>query len=83
MVWGTGENMHLVERFTRVNNNTIDYQFTLTDPTTFSRPFTASIPMTSLDGRMYEYACHEGNYAMANMLRGARSDEAAKEQSEQ
>ena len=83
MVLGTGENMHLVERFTRVNNNTIDYQLTLTEPTTFSRPFTASIPMTSLDGRMYEYACHEGNYAMANMLRGARSDEAAKEQSEQ
>ena len=83
MVWGTGENMHLVERFTRINDTTIDYHFTLTDPTTFSRPFTASIPMTSLDGRMYEYACHEGNYAMANMLRGARSDEAAKEQSEQ
>ena len=83
LVWGTGENMHLVERFTRVNDNTIDYQFTLTDPTTFSHPFTASIPMTSLDGRMYEYACHEGNYAMANMLRGARADEAAKERSKQ
>ena len=83
MVWGTGENMHLVERFTRINETTIDYEFTLTDPTTFSRPFTASIPMTSLDGRMYEYACHEGNYAMANMLRGARADEVAKEQSEQ
>ena len=73
MVWGTGENMHLVERFTRVNNNTIDYQFTLTDPTTFSRPFTASIPMTSLDGRMYEYACHEGNYGMTNILSAARN----------
>lgn len=77
MVWGTGKNMHMVERFTRVNKNTIDYEFTLTDPTTFARPFTASIPMTTLTTPMFEYACHEGNYAMANMLRGARADETA------
>ena len=79
MVWGTGKNMHMVERFTRVNENTIDYEFTLTDPTTFARPFTASIPMTTLTTPMFEYACHEGNYAMANMLRGARADETAGE----
>ena len=79
MVWGTGKNMHMVERFTRVNENTIDYEFTLTDPTTFTRPFTASIPMTTLTTPMFEYACHEGNYAMANMLRGARADETAGE----
>ena len=75
LVWGTGKHMGVVERFTRVGAGRIDYEFTLTDPTTFTRPFTASIPMTTLDGSMFEYACHEGNYAMANMLRGARQDD--------
>ena len=75
LVWGTGRHMGVVERFTRVGAGRIDYEFTLTDPTTFARPFTASIPMTTLDGSMFEYACHEGNYAMANMLRGARQDD--------
>lgn len=79
LVWGTGKHMTVVERFTRTNADTIDYEFTLTDPTTFEKPFTASIPMTPLDGSMFEYACHEGNYAMANMLRGARDDERAAE----
>ena len=77
LVWGTGKHMGVVERFTRVGAGRIDYEFTLTDPTTFARPFTASIPMTTLDGSMFEYACHEGNYAMANMLRGARQDDRA------
>ena len=77
LVWGTGQHMHLVERFTRVNADTIDYQFTLTDPTTFARPWTAAIPMTRLEGPMFEYACHEGNYAMGNMLRGARAEDKA------
>ena len=75
LAWGTGKHMGVVERFTRVGAGRIDYEFTLTDPTTFARPFTASIPMTTLDGSMFEYACHEGNYAMANMLRGARQDD--------
>ena len=79
LVWGTGRHMRVVERFTRTSDDTIDYEFTLSDPTTFERPFTASIPMTTLDGSMYEYACHEGNYAMANMLRGARDDDRAAE----
>ena len=79
LVWGTGKNMRVEERFTRVDADRIDYQFTVTDPTTFTRPFTASTPMTTLDGSMFEYACHEGNYAMANMLRGAREDERAAE----
>ena len=76
LVWGTGKHMTVVERFTR-RGDMIDYQFTLTDPTTFERPFTASIPMVPLEDPMYEYACHEGNYAMANMLSGARDQEAA------
>ena len=75
MVWGTGKHMTVVERFTRTGNM-IDYRFTLTDPTTFERPFTASIPMVPLEAPMFEYACHEGNYAMANMLSGARGHEA-------
>ena len=77
MVWGTGKHMRLIERFTRVDADTIDYQFTLTDPTTFARPWTAAIPMTRLEGQMFEYACHEGNYAMGNMLRGARAEDKA------
>ena len=72
-VYGTGRHMHLVERFTRVDADTIDYRFTVTDPTTFQRSWTASTPMVTLDGPLFEYACHEGNYAMVNMLSGARA----------
>ena len=74
-VYGTGRHMRLVERFTRVDAETIDYRFTVTDPTTFQRPWTASTPMVTLDGPLFEYACHEGNYAMVNMLSGARARE--------
>ena len=76
-VYATGSDLRLVERFTRVDENTIDYQFTVHDDSTFTRPWTASLPMTPLGGNLYEYACHEGNYAIANMLRGARAKEAA------
>ena len=74
-VYGASEAMRVEERFTRVDADTIDYQFTVTDPTTFEIPWTASIPMTSTDSPLFEYACHEGNYAMPNMLRGARERE--------
>ena len=77
VVFGIGENARIVERFTRVDANTIDYQVTVTDPTTFQSAWTASMPMTAIEGPLYEYACHEGNYAMRNMLSGARADEAA------
>ena len=76
-VYATGSDLRLVERFTRVDENTIDYQFTVHDPSTFAAPWTASLPMTALGGDLYEYACHEGNYAIANMLRGARAKDAA------
>jgi hypothetical protein len=69
---GSGVTMHLVERFTPVDKGRLDYQYTITDEDTFARPFTVAIPMKATDGRMYEYACHEGNYAMLNMLKGAR-----------
>ena len=58
---GARENMRLIERFTRTGPDTVDYRFTVEDPTTFTRAWTASIPMTTLSERIYEYACHEGN----------------------
>ena len=74
-VFGASEYTHLVERFTRVDEDTIDYQFTVTDPTEYARPWTAAIPMTQLEGLLFEYACHEGNYGLMNILAGARADE--------
>lgn len=74
-VFGAGQAMRLVERFTRIDDETLDYRFTVTDPTTFAEPWTASIPMTATDLPILEYACHEGNYSMSNMLRGARAQE--------
>jgi hypothetical protein len=71
-----GETMHAIERFTRVAANRIDYRFTITDPTTYTRPWTASLPLVNThDYVIYEYACHEGNYAIANALSGARAME--------
>ncbi len=65
-----------IERFTRVSNDTIDYRFTVEDPTIYTRPWTAVRPMPRLkDYVMYEYACHEGNYAMSNILSGQRTIE--------
>jgi hypothetical protein len=76
---GSGESLRLIERLTRTAADAIDYQFTIDDPTTFTRPWTVSMPMTRGSG-LFEYACHEGNYAMTNMLAGARAEEAAAEQ---
>jgi hypothetical protein len=72
---GADENLHLTERFTRVNPSTILYEFTVDDPTAFTRPWTAQIPMTRSKGPVFEYACHEGNYAMTDILAGARAAE--------
>ena len=77
VVFGISEHVRVIERFTRVDADTIDYRFTVVDPTTYTAPWTASIPMTAIDGPLFEYACHEGNYALPNMLRGARADERA------
>jgi hypothetical protein len=78
---GSGENLHLVERFTRVDNDTIDYQFTASDPTTWARSWTAGFPLTKMRDPLYEYACHEGNYrGMIGTLSGARAEENAAEQ---
>ena len=73
---GSSANMHLVERFTRVSADELLYEFTVTDPTSWSGPWTAQVQMNRTEEPMYEYACHEGNYSMASSLSGARAMEA-------
>jgi len=74
---GSGPSMRLIERYTPTDANTIDYQFTIDDPQTFTKPWTVSLPMRrQTDGiTIYEYACHEGNHAMEGILGGARAEE--------
>ena len=74
---GSSAKLHLVERFTRVNADTLRYEFTVEDPTAWSRPWSAEIPMRLSEAPMFEYACHEGNYGMTNLLAGARVEEQA------
>jgi hypothetical protein len=66
-----------VERFTRISPDMIDYRYTITDPTVFTRPFTVAIPMPRRDDKIYEYACHEGNHSIVGILAGARAEEKA------
>ena len=74
---GASENLKVTERFTRTGPDTILYRFTMEDPTVFTAPFTGELPYTKIDEMVYEYACHEGNYAMTNILSGERKREAA------
>ena len=76
---GSTEHMWLVERFSRVDAGTLLYEFTVTDPETWTSSWTASIPMRRTDVPMYEYACHEGNYGIEGILAGHRADEKAAE----
>ena len=69
---GTGPNMHLVERFTRIDTGTVAYEYTITDETVYTAPYTVLMPLRRLDGVLYEYACHEGNYGLTGILAGAR-----------
>jgi len=73
----TGKNMKLIEKFKRTDADTILYEFTVNDPSTYARPWTAQIPMSKTEGPIVEYACHEGNYSMTNILSGARAEEKA------
>jgi hypothetical protein len=73
---GSSENLHVVERFTRVDPKTILYRFTVDDPSTWDRSFTGEYPWNLTSEHLYEYACHEGNYSLPGMLRGARQKEA-------
>lgn len=75
---GSAERLRIVERFRRTSADTIEYRFTVNDPTTFTRPFTIELPMTRIDGQIFEYACHEANYGLEGILRGARFAEREK-----
>jgi hypothetical protein len=70
---GSSTNLHVIERFQRLNKDTILYRVTLDDPTSFTKPFTLEYPFNATAGPIFEYACHEGNYAMPDILGGARS----------
>jgi hypothetical protein len=76
---GSRENLHVVERFTLVDEKTIRYEFTVDDPSTWTKPWSAEMPLVRDKGPIYEYACHEANYGMANNLKGARAKEKAAE----
>jgi hypothetical protein len=77
---GSTPNLHLTERFTRVGPDTLLYKYTVEDSTTWTKPWTAEIPMSKTQGSMYEYACHEGNYGMFGILAGARAQDTAAEE---
>ena len=72
---GSDSNLHLIERFTRVSPDTLLYEFTVDDPTAFTSPGRRRLPLPEPRGPIYEYACHEGNYAMTDILAGARAAE--------
>ena len=78
---GSRDTLHLTERYTRIDDGTLDYRFTINDPQTFTSPWTVVRPMTRIDiddrRSIFEYACHEGNYGMQGILAGARAEERA------
>jgi hypothetical protein len=74
---GSGATLHLVERFTRIGKNNVDYHVTVDDPATFTKPWTIELHMRTSEGDLYEYACHEGNYGLHNILEVARDAEKA------
>ena len=78
--YGASPDLRLLERFTRLDMETLRYEFTVEDPRTWTRPWTAQIPMKKTEAPLYEYACHEGNYGMPSSLRGARAVERAAEE---
>ena len=73
----SAEHFQLVERLTQLDAQTLEYRVTVDDPTTWTRPWTAVATWRRSTNRVFEFACHEGNYAMEGLLRGARADEAA------
>jgi hypothetical protein len=72
---GSGDALHLIERFTRVDGTTMRYEVTIDDPGTWTKPWTAALDMKTQPQGLFEYACHEGNYGMLNMLSAARAAE--------
>ena len=71
----SGENLHVIERLTRTSGDTILYQFTIDDPTTWAKPWSAEVTWEKINSPIYEYACQEGNYGLPNILSGARATE--------
>jgi len=80
---GSGSNRTVIERFTRTDANTLSYEFTVNDPTTWTRAWTGQVPWQRDTGPIFEYACHEGNYGMVHLLKGARVLEAEEEAAKQ
>ena len=74
---GSGEGLTLVERFTRVDADTLEYEVKVNDPQMYTRPWTVAYPFERASHLLYEYACHEGNYGLYNTLTGARAEEAS------
>src|SRR6266705_806181 len=72
---GSSANLHLIERFTRAADDTLIYQFTVEDPATWDKPWTAEMPWSKAQGLVYEWACHEGNSMISTILNGARVGE--------
>ena len=68
--------LKVTERFTRIDADTIDYQYTIDDPNTWTRPWTVALPLRKVPGPIYEYGCHEGNYGLPNILRAQRVEDA-------
>ena len=77
---GKSDDKFLIERFTRLSDDSISYEFTVDDPQAYIDKITGIIPLTKVDGLLYEYACHEGNYGLLNILRGARAEDAREEE---
>jgi hypothetical protein len=76
---GSGAKLHVIERFRRTSADDLEYSFTVEDPDTWDQPWSATIPWPKADANvLFEYACHEGNYGMPNILSGFRADEAKK-----
>ena len=74
---GSGPELRVVERFTRVDAETLLYRFTASDPKTWTKPWTAEVPLMQIQGPVFEYACAEGNNGLVNILEGARAEEKA------
>lgn len=72
---GSSENLHVIERFKRIDTGTILYRVTIDDPSTYTKQWTLEYPFRATAGPVFEYACHEGNYAMPDILGGARKAE--------
>ena len=80
---GSADHRTLIERFTRVAADRIDYELTLNDPTMWTRPWTAMVPLQKTAEKIYEFACHEGNHSTIGILAGARAEEKAAERAAQ